>query len=363
MITRGLYIHIPFCDHICSYCDFTKFFYDEYKASLYIDQLIKEMEEKKVENVSSIYIGGGTPSSLNIAQLEKLLDYLSRFIKDGTPFTIEANAESLTLEKIILLKKYHVNRVSIGVQSFNHNLIKLMNRHHDYIMVKKVIDDLVRNGICNINCDLIYGLPGEDFEILEDDLNKILSLPITHISTYGLMINKNTILGNQKIKESSQEIYRQQYDYIFDKLKRHGFNRYEVSNFCKDGFESKHNLIYWNNLEYYGIGSGASGYLNRIRYDNTKSLDNYLKGKRTISKEEVGIQEEEFYYLMLKLRLENGFSLSEFKKIFKYDFIEKYKNQFNSLVNKHLIELNGDNLKITDENLYIMDYILDKLLF
>lgn len=359
---RGLYIHIPFCEKICSYCDFCKMIYQSNLADLYIDEVIKEIEEKNINEVSSIYIGGGTPSSLSEEQIDKLLNYLDRFIYPGLPFSFECNVENLTDEKIEVLKKHHVNRISLGVQSFNPILLKIMNREHTFQQVNRLIQRLHDYEIFDINCDLIYGFKGQSLKDLNDDLNQFLKLDITHISTYALMINHNTVLGIKNVKEIDQDQYREQYDFIYKFLKNHCFNRYEVSNFSKIGYESKHNLIYWNNQEYYGIGIGASGYINSIRYDNTKSIFQYLSGKREINEEKIENDNEEFYYLMLKLRLTNGFNLSEFNKKFKVDFLEKYKDKVDSLLKSGLVEIKNDNFKITDENLYIMDYILNRLL-
>jgi oxygen-independent coproporphyrinogen-3 oxidase len=361
---RGLYIHIPFCSQICSYCDFAKFYYNQNLADLYIDEIIKEIKEKKCDNISSIYIGGGTPSSLSYAQLDKLLSYLYKnFYRENISFAIEANAENLDIEKIEILKKYKINRVSLGVQTFSDDLIKLLNRNHNYKMIKNTISLLKENGINDINCDLIYGLPNQSKEMLMSDLKLMLGLDITHVSTYALSINKNTLLYINKVKEVDDDIYREYYDLINNTLKENGFNRYEVSNFSKPGYESKHNILYWKNKEYYGIGLGASGYLNNIRYDNTKSLNKYLSGEREIYQEVIGDKEKEFYFLMLGLRLKEGVDISEYHQLFNKDIFASYKNKIDNLLSRKLIEIENNHLKITDNNLFIMDYILKILLF
>ena len=361
---KGLYIHIPFCSQICSYCDFAKLYYQEDLANKYIDEVIKEIEEKNCREISSIYIGGGTPTSLNAKQLKKLLSYLdNHFYHENMSFTIEANAENLDEEKIQLLVKYHVNRISIGVQTFNDDLIKVLNRKHNFEMIKEKINLLNKYHLKDINCDLIYGLPGQSIEMLDEDLTLMLSLNITHISTYALSINKNTLLYLENIKEVEDDTYRKYYDFINYKLKESGYIRYEVSNFAKQGFESDHNLIYWKNKEYYGIGLGASGYVNNVRYDNTKSLNNYLSGKREVQVEPLTILDEEFYYLMLGLRLTEGIDMNEYKSLYSKDLLVHYQDKIQVLLDKKLIEIKDNFLKISEENLYIMDYILKKLLY
>ena len=177
------------------------------------------------------------------------------------------------------------------------------------------------------------------------------------------MINDNTLLKIKKYEEASQEVYRDYYDHILSRLKANGFNRYEVSNFAKDGFKSKHNLLYWKNKEYYGVGLGASGYIDGLRYTNTKSINNYLNGKIRVYEENVTLEDKETYYIFLGLRLEEGLSLSEYKEIFRSDFINKYYDQINILKNKDLIEITEDRFKIKEEHMYILDYIVDILLY
>ena len=362
-MNRGLYIHIPFCQTICTYCDFNKFFYNEKMASKYIEAVKKEIEEYQIKDVTSIYIGGGTPTALNEAQLEELLSFVSTLHNESHSFALEANVENLTESKIKILKKYGVNRISIGVQSFNQNLLKIMNRHHTYEEVLEKITLLHKYEIDDINIDLIYGLPTQTKEMLEEDLDKFLSLDVTHISTYALMINKNTVLGNKHTPEASQEVYREFYDLILKRFEEKGFLRYEVSNFAKPGYESKHNLIYWHNEEYYGIGAGASGYIDDIRYTNTRSLTKYIEGARRLEEEQVTSKDHEFYFFMLGLRLSEGVSLSSYARIYNKDLIETYRTKLDELLENKLVEIVDDHLRITKNNLYIMDYILEKLLF
>lgn len=353
MKNKGLYIHIPFCSNICSYCDFSKVFYNEDNVNRYLLMLEKELDSYQIKDITSIYIGGGTPSSLNETQFDKLLSLVSSYYKEGMSFCVEANFENLTEEKIKLLNKYHVNRVSLGVQTFNDELLKLLNRKHTKDDMFGVINNLIKYNIEDINLDLIYALPNQTIEMVKEDLDIITSLPIKHISTYSLMVNPNTIFGVKKIKEQDEDKVREMYDLIYSYLKDKGFNRYEVSNFSKVGYESKHNLIYWRNEEYYGIGLGASGYLDDVRYDNTKSLTKYLDGVTRFNEEQLDEKDKEFYFIMLGLRLKEGIEVTN----------QKYIERLDSLIDKGLIEKINNRYKVTDNNLFILDYVLERVLF
>ena len=350
---KGLYIHIPFCSNICSYCDFSKVFYNEDNVNRYLLMLEKELNSYQIKDITSIYIGGGTPSSLNEIQFERLLQIVSSYFKEEMSFCVEANFENLTEEKIKLLKKYHVNRVSLGVQTFDEDLLKVLNRKHNKEDEFRVINNLIKYNLDDINLDLINALPNQTIDMLKKDLEIITSLPIKHISTYSLMVNPNTVFGIKKIKEQDEDQVREMYDLIYSYLKEKGFERYEVSNFSKQGYESKHNLIYWRNEEYYGIGLSASGYLDGVRYDNTKSLTKYLDGVTRFSEEKLEEKDKEFYFIMLGLRLKEGIEISNFK------YIERLDN----LIKKGLIEKVNNRYKVTDDNLFILDYVLEKVLF
>lgn len=355
---NSFYIHIPFCSSICSYCDFAKVYYNKKFTMDYLKELEKEIKNNYNNDVlKTIYIGGGTPSSLDLEELEYLFNVLDSLIKDSNyEYTIECNIENLTEDKIKLFKKYGINRVSIGVQTFNEKYLKFLNRHHSRDDVINIINLLKKYDINNINVDLIYALPGQTIEELDNDLEEFIKLDIPHISTYSLIIEPNTILYNNKITNIDEELDYKMYEYIINKL--NNYNHYEVSNFSKPGYESKHNLTYWNNNEYYGFGVGASGYINGIRYDNTRSINNYLKGTRMVNKE----------YIDFNTRLENEFILG-FRKISginKKEFYNKYhfdiKNIeiINELIKKGLLTETDDNIYIT--NIYTSNNVLVEFL-
>ena len=274
----GLYIHIPFCRKICSYCDFYKMVVsDEFKIKFF-NYLIKEFSllDNTVSNVDTIYIGGGTPSSVNLELLENLFVALENRI-DLTKikeFTFEINPEDINLELLKLLKKYHVNRLSIGVQTFNQKHLRLLNRITNYDDLSLKINLIKQIGFENYSFDLIYALPNQTVDELLDDLKFVRSLEPKHVSTYSLILEEHTILNhlfNQKKWEKiDEEIDEKMYFKIIEFLKEFGINQYETSNFSKPGFESKHNLIYWNNEHYFAIGPSSSGYINNVRYKVSK---------------------------------------------------------------------------------------------
>lgn len=352
MKNRGLYIHIPFCTHICSYCDFTKMFYSKEMTRKYLDELKLELHERDIKDISSIYIGGGTPTSLSDDELDYLLSLVDEYYFEGISYTIEANVENLSSNKIKILKKHGINRVSLGVQTFDDELLEKINRFHSYDDTKRVINELVENDIKNINIDLIYGLPLESMDQLKNDLDIAMTLPITHISTYSLMVNKNTKMYLDGYREKSEDEIREMYDFIVEYLYKFGFDRYEVSNFAKKGYESKHNLIYWHNEEYYGIGLGASGYLNGVRYTNTKSINKYLNHIRTYESETLTKDDISFYDVMLGLRLSEGICESKILN----------KEKMNELIDRKLLVRDGENIKVNDKDLFILDYVLKELL-
>ena len=274
---KSVYIHIPFCENICSYCDFCKLKYNSEWISLYLESLKQEIETYyKGEKIRTLYIGGGTPSVLSMIELTKLFEILKLFdLSELEEFTIECNIESITNEKLILFKKNNVNRLSIGVQTFNEKFIKLLNRNHTKEEVEEKINMAKLVGFDNINVDLMYALPGETMEDLECDVDEILRLNVPHISCYSLMIEPNTKLYIDNVKEIDEDLDYEMYKYIEKRLNNREHTHYEVSNYAKIGYESKHNLVYWNNEYYYGFGLGASGYLENYRYDNTKNLTKY----------------------------------------------------------------------------------------
>ena len=358
---NSLYIHIPFCNSICPYCDFTKFLKKTNFEDQYINELIEDIKKTQISffKFNTIYIGGGTPSCLSNENLEKILIECQKLAKKGTEFTIEANPEDLDDEKLNLFKKYGINRISIGIQSFNTDTLKMLGRKS--IDFKSLIKK-VKKYIKNINIDLIYGLPNENIEVLKENLKKFVSLNCSHISIYSLTVNPGTIFFNKHIKEIDEDQNRLLYDYICSYLKDHGYDNYEVSNFAKNGKYSKHNINYWKCGNYVGLGAGASGYIDNKRYTNTSNLNKYQEHKDRLSIEEELTKDQQIEeYLMLNLRTKWGLNLEEFNARFGLDLLEVAKDYIQLLINKKLAIINKGSLCLTHDGIAIMDSILLKI--
>ncbi len=353
----ALYVHIPFCREICHYCDFPKGFYRSDVADRYLDVLIEETKGL-IGPFSTIYVGGGTPSALSPAQIERLLSALSPFLLEGGEFCFELNPESIDTEKARILRKYGVNRVSMGVESGSPRLLSLMGRKHGRAEAIEAVRILREAGITNINLDLIYGLPDETVEELDADIDFLLSFDVPHLSTYSLSVSPNTLFYLKAINEQADEGSAAFYERILSRLREHGYCRYEVSNFAKPGYESKHNLAYWKDLPYVGLGLGAAGYENGRHYQNTKSLNRYLKeGGSPVYEEEPDRQGKIEYFLLTNLRLAKGFADEEFKKRFGKSFIEEFGEKARKAVDDGLLEI-GEGIRPTDRGLILLDRLL-----
>ena len=355
---KSVYIHIPFCNHICTYCAFTKFYYDQKKVLKYLESLKKEIKlTYQGELIETMYIGGGTPSSLNIIELKKLFEIIKIFkLKDNCEFTIEVNPDNIDKEKLLLFKKNKVNRISIGIETTNNKYLKYLGRNYDFNLVKEKIKLIKEIGFNNINVDLIYAIPNQTLKELELDIDNILSLDINHISTYSLMIEPHTILNIKKEKNILEDLDYEMYKLIIKKLKENNFIHYEVSNFSKKGYESKHNLVYWNNLNYYGFGLSASGYINNIRYTNTTSLQEYNKGNYLKEKEVLTKKDIITYELILGFRKIKGINKRDFYNKYKIDIKDLYN--IKELLNKNDLIENNDYIFINYDKIYVENSIL-----
>lgn len=359
---RSIYIHIPFCKSICSYCDFCKMIYNSNWANTYLDELKKEINTYyEDDEIKSIYIGGGTPSSLNNEELKKLFEIIETFkLIKNCEITFEMNVNDINDEICRILKDNMVNRISVGIESFDQMNLKFLNRKHTMKEINNKINLLKLYNFNNINVDLIYALPIETFTTFKKDLNKILKLNVNHISTYSLIIEENTVLYNNKVKNIEEELDYKMYQYICKTLRKKGYIHYEVSNFAKEGYESIHNLTYWYNDEYYGFGLGASGYINGVRYDNTRSLNKYINSSYRVNEYFVSKKEEMENEVMLGLRCLKGIDIYNFYKRFN----ENIQDVFNikEPVKKGLLVLKDKYLMIPEEKIYIMNEIINNII-
>ena len=358
---KSLYIHIPFCQKICDYCDFTKLQYFRNFAIDYLKALKDELESYQIKELRTIYVGGGTPTALEDDLFDELLKIIDAYADGVQEYTFEANPESLSLGKIKMLKAHGVNRVSIGVQTTNGEILKLVNRNHNFVQVKEAIKNLKDSGIANINVDLILGLPHSSKTILREDLKNILSLDVKHISCYGLTVNPHTALYNKGFKEPKGDVLRDYYDIVEETLINNGFIHYEVSNWCKPGYQSEHNLTYWRNDQYYGCGLGASGYIGETRYKNTINLSQYLKRAFVFEKETVSKKDQLTYQIMLNLRTLEGLDLDFLKNEFGVDLWQEKKSEIETLISQGLIYLKDNHIIPTYEGMMILDSLILKL--
>lgn len=359
-MASAVYIHIPFCKNICSYCDFCKFLYNEKWVYAYLTALKNEIEDRYMgEAVKTIYIGGGTPSALTLSEIKRLMEIINKINKNElVEFTFECNIEDICEEKLLLLKEYGVNRLSIGIESFNENNLKFMERHADFKDTEAKISLCRSLGFNNINLDLMYAIPGETLKDLKKDINLFLKLDPEHISTYSLILEPHTKAVVNETSYIEEELDYDMYQYICKSLSE--AHHYEISNFALKGYESIHNLVYWNNEEYYGFGLGASGYIDNIRYTNTKNLKDYLLGNVVKDKEMLGEKEVMDYEIMLGLRKLDGINIVDFKNKYGKDIEEVY-NIKPLLKSKELIKKKG-YIYINPIYIYVMNEILLKII-
>lgn len=342
---KSIYIHIPFCKNICSYCDFCKNYYNKDIIDKYLDALNNEvLDLYKNEEIKTLYIGGGTPSSLSLKELDKLFSIISKInLSKVYEFTFECNYDDITEELLKKLKLNKVNRLSIGIESFNEKFSKLLNRK---INKKEMLDkiNLSKKYFDNISIDLMYGMPGQTLEDLNNDIDMFLKLDITHVSLYSLILEEHTKLYLKVKEEVDEDVQSSMYNLIVNKLSNK-YKRYEISNFSKEKYESKHNLTYWNNLPYYGFGAGASGFIKNVRYTNTKSVFKYINERKICEKEVLSKEDLMKDEVMLNLRKTSGINKNTFK--------EKYEVELDKVFNyKNLIEMNLINE--TEKNVFIM---------
>jgi len=356
---KSCYIHIPFCKKICTYCDFCKMYYNKNQVSSYLKELENEIKTNyKNETLKTLYIGGGTPSSLDIEDLNKLKNILEIFkLEKEYEFTFECNPNDINEKFLEKLKELKVNRISIGIQSFNKEILKTLGREENST-IEKI--KLAKKYFKNINIDLIYGVNNQSLEMLKEDLETIKKLDLPHISIYSLILENNTILKINNYKEIDEDLNRKMYDYIIKYLKENNYIHYEISNFSKEGYQSKHNLTYWNNEEYYGFGCGAHGFINNIRYENTRSLTKYINNEYRLNNEKMTKKTNMENEIMLGLRKINGINKIKFYKKYNIDIYNVF-NIKKYIDNQTMID-DGNNIFINPKYIYVSNEILVGLL-
>ena len=366
------YVHIPFCTQICYYCDFSKVFIKNQPVDSYLEHLLEEFRSYDIQKLRTLYIGGGTPTALSAPQLEVLLDGLTKNLDLSAleELTIEANPGDLDADKIAVLKNSAVNRVSLGVQTFDDKMLKKIGRSHLEKDIYENIDRLKLAGFDNISIDLIYALPGQTMEQVKENVAKAIGLDIPHMSLYSLILENHTVFMNRmrrgKLPLPKEELEAEMFEYIIAELERAGFEHYEISNFSKPSFESRHNLMYWDNAEYYGIGAGASGYVNGVRYKNHGPIRHYLsaveEGNARITEEHLSQKEQMEEEMFLGLRKKSGVSMVRFEEKFGRSFDGLYGEIVRDLVQQGLMQIEGDRVRMTKRGLFLGDTVAERFI-
>ncbi|WNS74357.1 radical SAM family heme chaperone HemW [Bacillus sp. DTU_2020_1000418_1_SI_GHA_SEK_038] len=365
---KAAYIHIPFCEHICHYCDFNKVFLEGQPVDEYLNSLNKEMElqliKSPADQLNSIFVGGGTPTALNEQQLDKLC----RIIRDRLPyneqteFTFEANPGDLSEEKLCILYEAGVNRISFGVQTFNEELLKKIGRVHRAKDVFQSVEAAKKIGFENISIDLIYSLPGQTVSDFRETLDTSFTLDIDHYSGYSLIIEPKTVFYNLmrkgKLQSPGEDAETEMFKILMEEMDKNGFKQYEISNFSKPGFESKHNLTYWNNEWYYGFGAGSHGYVNGKRVSNhgplKKYMDSLKMGKLPIFEENRVTRTEQIEEEMfLGLRKTSGVAISRFIEKFGENPVELFEAELKELIAREWIIVTENQIQLSQKGRYL----------
>lgn len=374
--STSAYVHIPFCEHICYYCDFNKVFLEGQPVDEYIEALLKEARlsliKNPVKNMETLYVGGGTPTSLNASQLDRLLSGLREILPyNEGEFTVEANPGDLSGEKLDVMKNYGVNRLSMGVQTFDDRLLKKIGRKHTAKDVYDTVRLLEEKDFSNVTIDLIYALPGQSLESFRDTVERALALDLPHYALYSLILENQTMFMNWvrrgKMQLPEQELEAQMYAETIEAMEKAGRMQYEISNFAKPGFESQHNLVYWNNQNYFGLGAGASGYLENRRYKNRGPIQHYMKAltdnqlpileeERLSQKEQI---EEEMF---LGLRKISGVDKTVFESRFDQKLTDVYGDVIEKLKQQKLIAETDSRVRLTKIGLFRGNDVFEKFL-
>ncbi|HZJ76518.1 MAG TPA: radical SAM family heme chaperone HemW, partial [Oscillospiraceae bacterium] len=368
MNTVSLYIHIPFCQKKCCYCDFNSYSGKQHLIKDYIEALKREiiMYKSILGNyiIDTIFFGGGTPSILEGDQITGIMDTIERYyiVRNDAEISIEANPDTLNRDK---LKKYYncgVNRLSIGLQAYQNNLLKTLGRIHSFEDYLRSLEEAKKIGFININTDLMFSLPGQKKEHWRKCLEKIVSLDIPHISAYNLIVEEGTPLNNwvknKTVVLPDEEIQLEMYHYTIKYLKEKGYIHYEISNFAKPGYQCKHNMAYWYNRQYIGVGAGSHSYFNKKRFSNVNSIDEYIdiikNNKTPIEYEiEVSIKDEISETMFLGLRLIKGISIKEFTERFNISPFEIYEKQIKKFSEQGLLEWDKTHIRLTQKGIDI----------
>lgn len=372
----GIYIHIPFCKRRCIYCDFFSTTQSEKKAE-YVHALVRELEIRKDyldnEEIETIYLGGGTPSQLSQEELEEIFAYIYKVYKvtPDAEITLEANPDDLTPEYVSMLRGLPINRISMGIQTFQEETLKLLHRRHTAQQAIEAFKRCREAGFQNISIDLMYGLPGETLDTWEQDLQQAIDLHPEHISAYHLIYEEGTTLWNlleqNKVEEAEEELSLTLFKTLIERLTKAGYQHYEISNFCLPGLHSRHNSSYWTGKKYLGCGPSAHSFDGTSRQWNVSSLDKYLEGIHT-SQLDFEIEELDLYtryndFVITSIRTCWGMPLSQLRTTYGENLYNYCLRMAKPHIQQGVLEIKEDTLKLTSEGIFISDGIMSDLLW
>ena len=408
----GIYIHIPFCQHKCDYCDFVSFSNKQNFVENYVEAAKTEInnyfQDKTIlerYTVTTIYIGGGTPSYIESKYICEIMEVLENNLKqnkvkfEDMEITIEVNPGTVNKEKLEQYRKAKINRLSIGLQSTNNEMLKQIGRIHTYEQFLETYQMAKEVGFDNINVDLMIGLPNQTIEDIKRSLKEVIQLNPTHISVYSLIVEEGTVMArkieNHQLEEMDEELERNMYWYVKNTLELNGYTHYEISNFAKEGKESKHNLNCWRQKEYIGIGLAAHSYLNYVRYTNTSEMKQYITRMNNLNeqivkdilelsnnkKKKANVEENEKHietvyeieevqdvedrkkeYMLLGLRTIEGVSISKFKEKYIDNPIFLFRKELEKLVEEKLVMIDGDYIKLTNKGLDLANLVWEEFI-
>ena len=380
----GIYIHIPFCKQKCYYCDFVSFSNKEEYIEKYVETVKREIDSYDLSNynITTIYIGGGTPSRIPSENIQEILEKIKQKISESQTrwedieITIELNPGTVDEEKIKKYKEIGINRLSIGLQSTNNKLLKEIGRIHTFEDFKNTYNLVKKVGFENINVDLMIGLPNQTISDVKESLNEIIKLNPTHVSVYSLIVEENTkmeqLINNKELQLPDEELERQMYWYVKNTLELNSYKHYEISNFAKEGKESRHNLNCWEQKEYIGLGLAAYSYLNGVRYGNTSDIEKYINVQDFLNSSELeesgirivdevqSLEDKIKEYMLLGLRKIDGVSIQKFKEKFVENPIFLFRKELEKLVNEELIAIDGDCIRLTNKGLDLANIVWEE---
>lgn len=377
-MVKGMYIHIPFCHQICFYCDFNKVFFKDQPVDAYIESIGKELALWKQEGaldhpLETVFLGGGTPTALTPQQLERLLELIHQYVPmaEGVEWSSEANPDELTREKMEVLYKGGVNRLSMGVQTFDQDLLKRLGRTHANDDVLRAVETAREVGFTNISFDLMYGLPGQTMAQWDETLERAFEFGMPHFSAYSLIIEPKTVFYNLMVKGKlntvTEDLEGDMYERLMDEMEKHGLHQYEISNFAKPGHESRHNLLYWDNEEYIGVGAGAHGYVKGVRYSNHGPLKKYMEplesGERPVlDATPVSTKAQMEEEMFLGLRKTAGVDIAHFEEKFGAALEKVYGEILRNETTKGNLAVEQGRVKLTHKGRFVGNEVFEQFL-